>query len=231
MNLVAAKDPGTRRIYTIGQLGMSQTMNVVAISEDSLLYQLREVTQRDEHSVKVHEEFYWTYERDGEITEMNRTLWKLLREEAWSNVQERTKLGNLTQLLFYFVPTKAETGQINREGNSSQKVRPLDYEKHIAKIVLLSATGEVLKDHKIKLGGGSLDQIVKEEVIMNQNGDIAQVQIINKIDEPIPVRVKVHRNFRHIYIYSDEEYQVVYAGDFICYRNIDSNDLFYFKLD
>lgn len=94
---------------------------------------------------------------------MNRTLWKLLHEHNWTDVKERTVLENLKQMTFYFVPPRTNLVQ-SKKNDDDERVTDLSYSEHIAKIVLLSSTGEVLKDHLLKLCGGDSSNIVKEEL-------------------------------------------------------------------
>lgn len=79
--MVAIKDPGTRRIDTICSFGLSQAQNVISISEDSILYQLREINELEGDGQRAENEFYWTFIQNEVIVQIPRPLKKLLGEE------------------------------------------------------------------------------------------------------------------------------------------------------
>ena len=110
----------------------------------------------------------------GDIVKINHTLQKLLDDREWKHVIGCTIMNNLTQIVFYFVPPKKYYSGQDRNDNRND-LKHLNYEKHIAKIVLLSPSGEVLKDHLIRLNGGSLENITNEELLMNYQGDLVQI--------------------------------------------------------
>lgn len=90
-------------------------------------------------------------------------------------------MGNLTQVLFYYAPISfgGEQQDGRRNDNDQQDKISYNYEKHIAKLVLLSTTGTVLKDHQFRLAGGMTSNITQEKLIMNYAGEIIQVQTVS----------------------------------------------------
>lgn len=85
------------------------------------------------------------------------TLQKLLDEREWTQVKTITLMNNLTQVLLYHAPVMPK----HENDRHHHKLR-YKFEDHYTKLVLLSPTGEVLKDYPLKLCSGEIQDLILE---------------------------------------------------------------------